>query len=133
MRGILGPLEADYPVIREGRQASLVVLGDRIVPGEEGAAIWRMTDLASEWTVSISDTFAALETTKYRNRADLLGRLTSLAAALAPANTAARLDRFGLRHINQVPAGTHDLRAIFRADIQGPLAVPLGQATELQL
>jgi len=64
--------------------------------------IWRFFCPTSDWRVSVSSTFVALETVRYASRADLLKRVRVVLDALKSSIGALHVTRIGVRYVDQV-------------------------------
>jgi uncharacterized protein (TIGR04255 family) len=90
-----------YPILRVERTRG-VFLG----PGEPTATspsvIWRFNGLDEKWRVSLATDFAAIETTAYESRSDLLSRFGAVLQALQTHIAPGVVDRLGVRYIDRI-------------------------------
>lgn len=135
----IGPFQeairADYPVLRQEREVSLVLTPGGIPDAADSGIVWRFRDKQGAWGVSLAPSFVALDTTAYVDRSGFLARLRAVLDALAASVDPATFDRFGLRYANRVvfdgPDGVGALDHLVRADVRGIGTSPLGSRAEL--
>jgi len=112
-------LRATYPVLRQ-EHAQGVTIGHSGVAAARPQVIWRFSDAAGHFRVSLAPEFLALETTQYVSRSDFFGRLRSVADALDEHIEPAQVDRLGVRYIDRIvgPA-VDDIGALVRPEVRG--------------
>jgi uncharacterized protein (TIGR04255 family) len=120
-------LRPAYPVLRPEQTQSLLVTQTGLAPAQPKIT-WRFSDIEGNWRVSLAPDFVALETTAYRSRADLLGRLRTVLEALHRHVGPALVDRLGVRYIDRV-TGTalEQIRDLVRAEVRGIAGTPAAQ------
>lgn len=96
-------LRADYPHLQRNEVRNI-----GMVPGQDPsiseAIIWRLADLPelATWRVSLGVDFVALETWRYSDRRDFLGRLQRVLANVETSFRPAEAQRVGLRYIDRL-------------------------------
>ena len=117
-------IRGNYPVLRQERAQSAFV-GPEGVSATTPLPVWRFSDIAGDWRVSLSLGFLSLETTHYGSRSDFLDRFRTLLEAL-DANVDPKLvDRLGLRYINRVTGNElADIARLVHPELLGVLGAP---------
>lgn len=96
-----------YPLV--SRQAEVQVTFSISGPREqENGYITRFSSASEEWTVSIGNSFVALDTSVYQGHGDLIERLKVVLTALNESATIPFATRIGYRYTNRV-VGEEDL------------------------
>lgn len=118
-------IRGEYPVLRP-EQSRSVVLGQQSVIDARTSNVWRFHDTSSEWRVTLTPEFLALETIRYTSRDDFLDRLRRVLEALVVHVNPKVIDRLGLRYIDRVTGGNlNDLANLVRPEVCGVLSTPL--------
>lgn len=92
-----------YPaLVREDIQS--VEVGSSGMLRVDPSPVYRLSDAASEWRVSLAPSFLALETTAYGSRADFLRRFEVVLEALDTSIQPGVVQRFGMRYIDRIPS-----------------------------
>lgn len=108
-----------YSVLRQ-EQTQEIVLGPGGVATAKPQVAWRFSDAEGHWRVSLTPEFLALETTKYKSRADFVDRLKSLAEALEKHVEPSQLDRLGVRYIDRITGdAVDDIAKLVRDEVRG--------------
>jgi uncharacterized protein (TIGR04255 family) len=96
-------LRETYPNLIEDQVHSIELTAGR-TPSVRQGLIWRLVDREKDyrWRVSLGVDFVALETSDYDSRADFLGRLRAVVAAVEEAFKPADAKRLGLRYIDRL-------------------------------
>lgn len=119
-------LRAAYPVLRQEALRTVIIGPEGPSAGHE-ETVWRFTDVAGVWRLSLAPEFVALETKIYHSRQDLLDRLGDVLGALEAHIQPATVDRFGLRYVDRVVGDPlRDLPKLVRPEFLGFAALPLG-------
>ncbi|MFZ2056827.1 MAG: TIGR04255 family protein [Acidimicrobiales bacterium] len=121
-------LKTRYPILREDRAFALVVTSAGVASQpDQGELLWRLVDQDNVWTVTVSDSFIALETSNYVDRADYFDRLDEVVKAVAETYEPILYDRLGIRYVNRLQ-GEKELASLHRyvnpALLAGPLTDP---------
>jgi len=100
-------IRRDYPVLNQEIQHSFTFqVGDEraaFVPQVTANTLWRFTDTAQTWRVSLGRDSLALETQgAYTSRSEFLQRFETLAAAFCEALEPAQCLRVGTRYVNAI-------------------------------
>lgn len=114
-----------YPILRTEHSQGLLLGPGGAAMSARPLTTWRFTDPEGTWRTSLAPTFVALETTRYTSRADFLGRLGTVVAALQKHIDPAQVDRVGVRYIDRVtgPAVT-SLADLVRPEVRGLVGTP---------
>ena len=117
-------LVASYPLTEKQHQLVFQVTPENVQPvqGQEPVFFLRTDDRA--WTVSVSSSSVALETTDYRRFDDFLTRWIDLFKAVSGSLDVGRQTRIGLRYVNQIElpeVSLDDLRRVVREPLLGPI------------
>lgn len=94
-------IRADYPVLRQERQAQ-IALGPDGPSARDGGLVWRFDQADGPWQVTLADNFVALSTQRYTSRADFLARLGTVVNALMTWISPAKCERLGVRYVCRV-------------------------------
>jgi uncharacterized protein (TIGR04255 family) len=121
-------LRATYPVLREEQ-------GQELLFGEAGIAVqlkaklvWRFSDLAGHWRVSLSPEFLALETTHYTSRADFFERFRFIVQSLIQHVSPSQVDRLGVRYIDRIiGTAVDEISLLVRPEVRGILGAPMAR------
>jgi uncharacterized protein (TIGR04255 family) len=95
-----------YPIARRHKQDS-ISLGAEVEPEVTSSIFWFFEDRQSQWTVSLGDSFVALETKHYRRFNEFLDRFQSVledAKRIYPIDLSERL---GLRYVDRIGRDAH--------------------------
>jgi uncharacterized protein (TIGR04255 family) len=123
-------LRQSYPILRPD-QIQEFILGANGIASITPQVVWRFSDVAGHWRVSLAPEFIALETTSYSSRGDFLGRLRGILHALGEHIGLAASDRFGLRYIDRVTGPTvHDMGQLVRKEVLGIAGTPLASKAQ---
>ncbi|MEA2675514.1 MAG: hypothetical protein QOI92_2706, partial [Chloroflexota bacterium] len=131
-------VRGEYPLLSEERQFGFVFgpQGLSASPQAEGSVLWRLTDLAKVWRLTLGPNFLALETKQYSNRAEFLERARTAVAACEKHIRPNFYDRVGLRYINRITDGEWlaNLPELVRPEVLGPFghATGVGPVTGLK-
>jgi len=123
-----------YPIAMERQQEVEIQL--QLVPGPTGApqvapAIvregpMRFSDADGNWIASVGDSTLSLETKSYRTGEEFRERWSALVVAFQTILTPARVDRLGMRYINQLSLpgirSVEDWSGFLKADLMGAIA-----------
>jgi uncharacterized protein (TIGR04255 family) len=119
-----------YPVLRQEQMQGLL-LGPSGVVQVAPSPVWRFSDAAASWRVSLAPEFLAIETTKYSSRDDFLARFEDVVRALAEHVDPQVADRVGLRYIDRIAVNSpNEISPLVRPEVLGFIASKA--ATHLQ-
>jgi uncharacterized protein (TIGR04255 family) len=119
-----------YPVLRPEQTQGLLFTQAGVAPVQPKTT-WRFSDMEGNWRVSLAPDFLALETTAYRSRSDLLGRLRTVLEALHRHVEPAMADRLGVRYIDRITGSAlQELGALVRPEVRGIAGTPAAQQLE---
>jgi uncharacterized protein (TIGR04255 family) len=114
-----------YPILRPEQVQELAV-GPRGVASEARQTVWRFSDQAGVWRVTLAQDFVAVETTKYDSRSAFLDRLETVVRALEATLRPAQVQRLGVRYIDRIEGDAVDeIAGLVRKEMLGVLATPL--------
>ena len=103
-------LGADYPLKR--RDAELQVVFTPAGPQQQtNGFVHRFSSALEDWTVSVGESFVAIETSAYKGHEDLLSRLAIALTALAESSKIPVINRIGYRYTNRI-VGVDDLASL---------------------
>lgn len=120
-------IRARYPILR-AEQTRGVLLGPEGSVPMAPAVTWRFTGLDKKWRVSLATDFAAIETTAYESRSDLLARLEEVVRALEVHVGPKTVDRLGVRYIDRVTgAAVNEIGRLVRPEVLGVAGTPVAQ------
>jgi uncharacterized protein (TIGR04255 family) len=103
-------LGGDYPLKR--RDAELQVVFTPAGPQQQtNGFVHRFASAMEDWTVSVGESFLAVETSNYRGHEDLLSRLRTALTALAESAKVPVINRIGYRYTNRI-VGIDDLSSL---------------------
>jgi uncharacterized protein (TIGR04255 family) len=128
---IFEALSTRFPVVREEPIQGLLFKMDPAVSSETKSwTIWRLSDVAGQWRISLARDFLALETTAYQNHADFIQCFQDVLSAFPKNSRPAVTDRFGLRYVDRLtkPALLH-IDELIRPELLGVLASPASART----
>jgi uncharacterized protein (TIGR04255 family) len=109
-------IEQRYPILQEERVHLLAAAPPQMPP----QVVWRFSDEAAQWRVSLSRAFIALETVAYTSRSDFVARFHEVLVALVQHVGPTRLDRLGVRYIDRIRgAAMKDLASLVRDEMRG--------------
>lgn len=122
-------LKAEYPIARSEDQQSFVIQlaaqGAEVVQqasSPSASVIWRFQDKKSEWSVSLSSDFVALETRAYESFEEFASRLDRVLRALESTFAPTVVFRAGIRYVNEFRVLDSDWSAVIRPEALGPLS-----------
>jgi uncharacterized protein (TIGR04255 family) len=115
-----------YPLVDKKREIEIVMTGEGLQQNPSGD-IYVLRSADGTWTVSLGDTFLALETSSYVGHEDFLGRLGSLLDVLSANARIPAWQRLGYRYTNRI-VGEGDLNELSKWFSQGALGI---DATEV--
>lgn len=113
-----------YPILLDPERSATIELSGNQVGVRTAAPVWRLTDADGIWAVNLASDFVALETSRYTDLDDFLGRFDKVLDALRRTIRPADSTRIGLRKINRLrqPGNdTSDYVGKLRAELLGPL------------
>lgn len=134
--GFQASLRDEYPTMLERAQQPSVLVGPNVVGAQQGSPIWRFTDDSKQWVVGLAADFVSLETPKYTDIEEFLGRFQHILDVLRRVVRPGESLRIGLRKINTFEAPGRDTAALLsmlRPELLGLVGVerfpaPLGGA-----
>src|SRR5660398_178721 len=121
-------LRKEYPILRQEQSHNLQL-------GEEGvqtatSRIWRFTDAAENWRVSLAPQFIAIEAKTYSSRGEFLSKLKSVLQHVEEHLDPGTVDRNGIRYIDRVEGeAPESFRPLIRSEVAGVLAAPFEDLT----
>ncbi len=122
-------IRARYPILR-AEQTRGVLLGTQGSVPMSPAVTWRFTGLDEKWRVSLATDFAAIETTAYDSRSDLLARLEEVILALGTFVAPRTVDRLGVRFIDRITgAAVSEIERFVRSEILGIAGTAIARHT----
>lgn len=86
----------------EGQSVELGVVGTGMQVKPRFEVTWRFFDKSKQWRVSLANDFVTLETMKYTDRDDFMGRLQVILEALEKTIEPAVATRVGYRYVNRI-------------------------------
>lgn len=120
-------IRARYPNLR-AEQTRGVLLGPQGPVSTSPAVIWRFSSLSDNWRVSLATDFAAIETTSYESRNDLLERLEQVIQALEAHVGPKTVDRLGVRYIDRITGEAVDgIGRLVRSEVLGVIGTATAQ------
>lgn len=122
-------IAGEYPFFNK-RQEQNFVLGPAGVSAAPGMTVYQWASADTRWHVHLGDTFAAIETSRYTNKEDLVERLDKVLSAIVENVSIPIYSRIGYRYINRVDAA-EDIESLIRAEVRGGAAVPVRPGAEL--
>jgi uncharacterized protein (TIGR04255 family) len=121
-------IRSPYPVLR--REQSLGPFGAS--PNPQTA--WRFSSADTEWRLSLSPGFLALETASYTSRGEFMGRLRAALVALEQHLGPQTIDRLGVRYIDRITGpALADITRLIRPELRGILGSAIASHAELAL
>ena len=96
--------------------------------------VHKFSSVDENWAVYLSTSFITLETSKYSDRADMLGRFKAALSALAGVADIPSISRVGFRYVNRIsePADYADIEALVTPAVLGTHLIPLPDNVERQ-
>lgn len=91
----------EFPVFNRQHEMNVVVTPAGMSQ-QSGGELFHFTSADQAWSLALSDSFLALETTQYTSRDDFIAKLLSAFAVLSDIVEIPYLDRIGYRYINRV-------------------------------
>lgn len=124
----------DYPVSNEWHEMQLLVTPKGVTQQQSNTRGWQLRDADQRWQVVVSETFLAMETSRYSSRSEFIERFTTLVEAFEDAYSPPFAERLGIRYTNQLVGDelVKQVPELVRPEALGGMAVPLAGAT-LQL
>lgn len=119
-----------YPLVDKKHEIEIVMTGEGLQQNPSGE-IHLLRSADATWTVSIGDTFLALETSTYAGHEDFLDRLGSLLDALSSNATIPAWQRLGYRYTNRI-VGEDDLASLPNWFSQGALGFDATEVSGLR-
>lgn len=117
-------IRSKYPLLTHGKAQQTVFEPSGLI-STRTEKVWRFANLENTWTISLSQTFLALETNSYTSRADFLACLREAVSALIEHIKPARVDRLGVRYIDRISGEAMDqIRSLIRHEICGIAGLP---------
>ena len=97
---------------------------ERLLPN----VTWRFTSADEQWRVSLATDFVAIETTAYKSRSDLLGRLEEVVRTLESHIAPQTVDRLGVRYIDRMTGASIDsIDKLVRPEMLGVAGTAAGK------
>ena len=128
-------IRKDYPVLRKESGVNFILTPDGVGAAGDSATTWRFCDQPQEpaWTVSLTPSFVALDTSKYQSRTDFLERLRSLLDTLHDTIAPSTCDRIGIRYVNRILLNNSDINLadLVRQEVLGITTVDPGRNANL--
>lgn len=136
-RDFVAPFQEDirgsYPVLR-AEQTRGIVLGPDGPAQLPPNVTWRFTSADEQWRVSLASEFVAIETTAYKSRTDLLGRLEEVVRALETRIAPRTVDRLGVRYIDRLTGESIDaMDRLVRPEMLGVAGTAAGKLAQLSI
>jgi uncharacterized protein (TIGR04255 family) len=133
----IGPFQEairnEYPVLRPEQIQGFIVSPLGVAQAAGPQTVWRFSDIAGKWRVSLAPDFLSLETTQYLSRGDFVLRLGAAVTALNACINPPVIDRLGIRYVDRVTGDTvKDIAKLVRPEICG-IAQSLPSSQILQL
>ena len=126
-------IRKNYPVLR-AEQTRGTLLGPQGHVQMPPAVTWRFTSLDDNWRVSLATDFAAIETTAYESRTDLLDRFEGVIGALESHVAPQMVDRLGVRYIDRITGAPVDnVGKLVRHEMLGVADTAAGRQASLSL
>jgi len=129
-------MRKEYPLLSEDKVSFALNLPSQGVGHTR--TLWRMNSFDNGWRLILCQDFIALETDRYQDREDFLGRWERIVAAFTASFDAVVGLRYGLRYLNRVtdPALLERLPELVRTEALGVTALlprPTVALTEMQI
>jgi uncharacterized protein (TIGR04255 family) len=119
-------LAAHYPVGRESKATQVIITPAGVSQQQTAETNWIFQDIQANWTVTIAEQFASIETNAYTSREDFTSRIIEVLQALAETIRPPVYDRLGVRYINRLEGVDilNDIDHLVRPAALAGLAVP---------
>lgn len=119
-------LTDDYPLVGQREEVQLI-LSPEGVDRRPAGPVHTLTSADGSWTVSIAESFLALDTSAYLSRDDFCGRLRLVLDAVALQVKIPRIERIGFRYVNRIDqdATYGRLSELINESLLGGAQVPL--------
>jgi uncharacterized protein (TIGR04255 family) len=131
--GFQEAIRSGYPILQEEKVRNVTVRLPSELEAEEDV-IWRFSDQAQRWRVSLSSSFVALETTEYESRHGFLDRLAKIVGAVEAKLKPQVTTRIGLRYVNRITGPPFEqIETMVRKEVLALLATPLAPRVEQML
>lgn len=121
-------LADDYPLFGRRHEANFV-LGPNGISQSPGAVVFQWSTADSRFHVHFGHNFVTVETQKYTNKEELIGRLGRVLDVIARHVAIPKCIRLGYRYTNRVTADI-DIRPLIRSEVRGGEAVPTRDGVE---
>jgi len=113
-----------FPRLRQ-EQAVGFVLGPGGLMQAPQQKVWRFSDEADRWRLSLAPDFLTLETTSYSSRSDFVNRLRKVVSVLESRVQPKILDRLGVRYIDRISGDAiNDIESLVRPEVRGLTGTP---------
>lgn len=123
-KGLGSIISADYPILEQGRETEVTItpLGAQ---QQLAGVLHKFSAIDGSWTVTLGETFLALETSAYESHSDFIGRLERIMQALSRVAEIRVWDRLGYRYTNRLsdPQDLSRLTDYFDAAALGSVAL----------
>lgn len=121
-------IRGEYPILKPDDEVA-VLIGPEGPVERERHRVWRFSQHKGNWQVALTKDFIALSTDKYTSRADFLGRLETLLAALQGTIAPRVCTRLGIRYLDRIT--DHErlskISALVKDPIRGAARLSLGE------
>jgi uncharacterized protein (TIGR04255 family) len=95
-----------YPIARRHKQDS-IALGAEVEAQVTSSIFWFFEDRQSQWTLSLGDSFIAVETRNYRRFNEFLDRFLTVLEVARSVYPIGLCERLGLRYVDRIGRDTH--------------------------
>lgn len=115
-------LREDYPLTEVESAAEITLTPEGLRPTGKTSRVYRFRDDSRAWTVTLTTTTLALETSAYHDFADFALQWRGVAAAALDAFEIGTQERLGLRYVNELATGeatVDELAALVRPELLG--------------
>ena len=111
-------IRADYPLNQQDQNLVLQLTPDGAKPSQ--MPNWRFFDARSQWRISLTTSFLAIETRAYDSRQDLAERVRMVAHALCETIKPSIMTRVGVRYVDRVHGAPFtDIETYVRPEVLG--------------
>jgi len=95
-------LERDFPRFEIGRETTIALTPEGVVPVDTGPELWRFASHDSTWNVTVGSGFLTLDTSSYSTRTEFVTMFTGVWGAFLQVAGSVAVTRVGVRYVNRV-------------------------------
>lgn len=133
VKTFISAMAPEYPVLSEQSEISVTITPEGVSEAPSGGRLWQLQSGDGAWTVSVADSFLAVDTSMYSSRAQFRERVTEAWRRFEEIVNPPAIERIGVRYINRIAdrSTLQDLPSLVRDEVLGGVTVAMAEGVSL--